>query len=265
MTRPDGLLTALLLTLSLSACTVPQQQEVTVFAASSLTDAFNEIAEAFEAAHPGVTVVLNYAGSSQLAMQIIEGAPADVFASANPAQMQNVIEAGLVAGTPETFASNRLTIITPVDNPAGIDSPLDLADPGVVLVLAVPGVPVREYTDDSLARLAADPAYGPAFPDAVYANLVSGEANVRLVASKVALGEADAGIVYTSDVTPDIADSVTQIEIPAEHNVTATYPVTALTDAPCPDLAADFIAFVRGREGQAILERWGFGPAEAAQ
>lgn len=264
MTRSGGVLAALLLSLSLSACAAPTGQEVTVFAAASLTGAFNEIAEAFEGTHPGVTIILNYAGSSQLATQIIEGAPADVFASANPVQMQNVIDAGLVTGPPDVFATNRLTIIVPAENPAGIDSPVDLAAPGAALVMAVPGVPVREYADQVLAQLAADPAYGPSFLEGVYANLVSEESNVRIVASRVALGEADAGIVYRSDVTPDIAGSVLQVPIPAEFNITATYPIAALADSPSPDLAAEFIAFVRGPEGQAILQRWGFGPAEAA-
>ena len=230
-------------------------QEITVFAASSLTDAFNELAEAFQAQNEGVEVVLNYAGSSQLAAQLGEGVPADVFASANAMQMQAVIEAGRVeAGTEALFVSNRLTVIVPVDNPANIGSLEDLAQPGVQLILAVEGVPVRQYTDEIVAAMTAD------FQERFYSNLVSEEDNVRQVSAKVALGEADAGIVYTSDVTPDIAGQVQQIAIPDDQNVSATYPIAPLADAPHPELAQDFIDFILSAEGQSILSKWGFGP-----
>jgi molybdate transport system substrate-binding protein len=252
----------LILLLLLGGCAPsnqPTSSEVIVFAAASLTDAMSEIARSFEAAHPGTTVALNFGSSSQLAAQLVEGAPADVFASANPTQMGVVVDSGRVDGEPELFATNRLTAIVPADNPAGIESLGDLGGPGIALVLAVPGVPVRDYTDEALGRLAADPAYGPAFADGFYANLVSEEDTVRLVAAKVALGEADAGVVYTSDVTPDIADRVIQIAIPDAYNVTASYPIAPLSDAPNPAGAAAFVDYVMGGEGQAILGRWGFG------
>lgn len=254
---------ALLLVLALAGCGAGQPaggqtRELTVFAASSLTDAFNDLAQAFEDQNAGVVVVLNYAGSSQLAAQLIAGVDADVFASANAAQMQNVIDNGRVAaGAEKLFVSNRLTVIVPADNPAGISALADLAQPGVHLILAVEGVPVRAYTDDIVA---AQPA---AFQKQFYGNLVSEEDNVRQVAAKVALGEADAGVVYTSDVTPDIAGQVQQIAIPDAQNVVATYPIAPLTDAPQPDLAQSFVAFVLSAEGQAILSRWGFGPPPA--
>ncbi|MCA9979210.1 MAG: molybdate ABC transporter substrate-binding protein [Anaerolineales bacterium] len=229
--------------------------EITVFAAASLTDAFTELAEAYEAQNPGVTVRLNFGGSSQLAAQLREGVPADVFASANAAQMTAVVEAGRVeAGNTAVFATNRLTVIVPADNPANITRLEDLAQPGVALILAVEGVPVRQYTDDIVAALPSD------FQTNFYANLVSAEDNVRQVAAKIALGEADAGIVYTSDVTPDIVDRVQQIAIPDAQNVIATYPLAPLADAPSPAQARSFIDFVRSAEGQAILARWGFGP-----
>ncbi|MCA9968990.1 MAG: molybdate ABC transporter substrate-binding protein [Anaerolineales bacterium] len=229
-------------------------RELTVFAAASLTDAFNDLAEAFAAQHDGVDVVLNYASSSQLAAQLIEGATADVFASANGIQMQNVIANGRITpGAEALFVSNRLTVVVPESNPAGITSLEDLAKPGVQLILAVPGVPVRQYTDEIVAAMPAD------FQARFYANLVSEEDNVRQVAAKVALGEADAGIVYTSDVTPDIANQVRQINIPDAQNVVATYPIAPLADAPHPALAQQFISFVLSETGQAILARWGFG------
>lgn len=230
-------------------------REITVFAAASLTDAFSEVAEAFEAQNDGVEVVLNFAGSSQLAAQLIEGVAADVFASANPAQMQAVIDAGLIEPrTEELFVSNRLTIVVPADNPAGVTALEDLAQPGVQLILAVEGVPVREYTDEVVAAMPAD------FQAQFYGNLVSEEDNVRQVSAKVALGEADAGIVYSSDITPDIAGLVQQIDIPAAQNVIAAYPIAPLAESPHWELAQRFIDFVLSEEGRAILGRWGFGP-----
>ncbi|MCA9959985.1 MAG: molybdate ABC transporter substrate-binding protein [Anaerolineales bacterium] len=246
-----------LLILGLVGCNIgqPESQEITVFAAASLTDAFDELAKAFQAQNEGVEVILNYAGSSQLAVQLTEGAAADVFASANAAQMQNVIANGrIVSGTETLFVSNRLTIIVPSDNPAQISALEDLAQPGVQLILAVQGVPVRQYTDEIVAAMPAD------FQEKFYGNLVSEEDNVRQVAAKVALGEADAGIVYTSDVTPGIVNQVQQIAIPDEQNVVATYPIAPLADAPNPTLAHSFIDFVLSAEGQAILSKWGFGP-----
>lgn len=232
---------------------------ITVFAASSLTDAFSALGQAFEAQHPGSAVVFNFAGSSQLAAQLVEGAEADVFAPANATQMQKVIDAGRVAaGTERWFVSNRLTVIVPADNPAGIGTLEDLARPGVALLLAVEGVPVRQYTDAVVAAVAAAQPAG--FQEAFYANVVSEEENVRQVAAKVALGEADAGIVYTSDVTPDMAGQVRQIAIPDAQNVVAAYPIAALADSANSEPAQRFIAFVLSAEGQVILAQWGFGP-----
>ncbi|MAT97902.1 MAG: molybdate ABC transporter substrate-binding protein [Anaerolineaceae bacterium] len=232
-----------------------EPQEITVFAASSLTDAFTELAATFEAQNEGVEMVLNFAGSSQLAAQLSEGAVADVFAPANPAQMEAVVDNGrIAAGSEKLFVSNRLTVIVPDDNPAEITALKDLAQPGVQMILAVEGVPVRQYTDEIVAALPAD------FQTQFYGNLVSEEDNVRQVAAKIALGEADAGIVYTSDVTPDIATQVRQIPIPEAQNVVAAYPIAPLADAPSPTLAQSFIDFVLSDKGQAILSRWGFGP-----
>ncbi len=242
-----------------SASATATPQEITVFAASSLTDAFNEIAEAFEAENPGAQVLYNFGSSSQLAAQLSEGVVADVFASANSAQMQVAVDAERIeAGTEEMFVSNKLTIAVPVDNPAGIQSLEDLGEPGVQLILAVKGVPVRDYTDQIVAEMPAE------FQEQFFANLVSEEDNVRQVAAKIALGEADAGIVYTSDITPDIAAQVQQIVIPESQNVIATYPIAPLVDAPHPELAQRFVEFVLSPEGQEILSRWGFGspPAE---
>jgi molybdate transport system substrate-binding protein len=233
-------------------------REITVFAAASLSDAFNELAEVYQVQNEGVQVVFNFAGSSQLATQLNEGIAADVFASANTTQMRVAVDGGRIAAeTERVFVSNRLAIVVPADNPAGINALEDLAQPGVQLILAVEGVPVRQYTDEIVAAMPAD------FQEQFYNNLVSEEDNVRQVAAKVALGEADAGVVYTSDVTPDIADKVQQIDIPDAQNVIATYPIAPLADAPQPELAQSFIDFVLSAEGQRILSRWGFGPPPA--
>jgi molybdate transport system substrate-binding protein len=203
-------------------------------------------------------VQFNFGSSSTLAAQLAEGAPADVFASANTRQMEVAAGAERIAGDPVTFVRNRLVLVVPTDNPAGIESLDDLANAGVKLVVAAPQVPVREYTDAMLETMAADAAYGEPYRDAVIANIVSEEDNVRQVSAKVALGEADAGIVYTSDVTPDIAKAVIAFEIPDDFNTIATYPIAITSDSGSPELAQAFVDTVLSEEGQAVLTKWGF-------
>ncbi len=249
----------LVLTLLVSATVRAQDsQTLTVFAAASLNDAFEEIATNFEAENSGVDVVFNFGGSSTLAAQLAEGAPADVFASANNRQMQAAQDAGRISNRPRTFVKNRLVLVVPVDNPAQILSLRDLAAPGIKLVIAAPDVPVRDYTNTMLERLAADPGYGEAYRETFMANVVSEEDNVRQVAAKVALGEADAGIVYRSDVTPDISDQVISIPIPDLLNTIATYPI-AVTDNPAnAELAQSFVDYVLSDAGQDTLVKWNF-------
>jgi molybdate transport system substrate-binding protein len=231
---------------------------LTVFAAASLTNAFEEIATSYEAANPGLEVRFNFASSTDLAAQLSEGAPADVFASANARQLQVARDAGRIAGPAYTFVKNRLVLLVPADNPAGILTLRDASAAGVRLVVASEGVPVRDYTNTLLDRLAADPAYGESYREAVLANIVSEEQNVRQVSAKVALGEADAGFVYVSDVTPDINDAVIAIPIPDYLNTIAAYPV-ALTDNPAdPTLAQGFIDYLLSDAGQDVLVNWNF-------
>ncbi|MEO8607397.1 MAG: molybdate ABC transporter substrate-binding protein [Chloroflexota bacterium] len=234
-------------------------QNLTVFAASSLTDAFNEIGAAFKADHPGVDITFNYGGSSTLATQLVDGgAPADIFASANAMQMQAAVDGNRIAGKPVTFVKNRLVLIVPADNPAGIQSLHDLANSGVKLVVAAKGVPVRGYTDAMLEKLAADPLYGEAYRTSVVGNIVSEEENVRQVAAKVSLGEADAGIVYRSDVTPDVNDKVQALPIPDSLNTLATYPIAVTNDSANANLAKQFIDYVTSDAGQDTLVKWNF-------
>lgn len=251
-------LTLLLLITGMIPIRAKAQQTLIVFAASSLTDAFEEIASAFETEYPEVVVLFSFAGSSDLAAQILEGAPADVFASANNIQMERVREGGRIGSVPYTFAKNRLVLIVPSDNPARLTSLKDLSRRGVKLILAGPNVPARTYTNTMLERLAADPAYGESYRLAVLANIVSEEQNVRQVAAKIALGEGDAGIVYVSDVTPDIRDKVLIIPIPDAVNTIASYPIAVTHDSAHPQTAQAFVNFVLSDAGQDILAHWNF-------
>jgi len=239
----------------------PEPRTLTVFAAASLKDAFTEISKNFEGAHPGVTVTLNFAGSQTLRTQLEEGASADVFALANHTEMDNAVKAGLVQdGAAPDFLTNQLLVILPADNPAGLESLQDLARPGVKVVLAADTVPAGKYARQILDKLSQDPAFGSDFGTKVLANVVSNENDVKQVVAKVQLGEADAGIVYVSDAVA--APELKTIEVPVEFNVVAKYPIAALTQAPQPELAAEFIAYVLSAEGQGILAKWGFSPIQ---
>lgn len=235
--------------------------DLTVFAAASLTDAFGEIKELLEDANPGLTITYNFAGSQQLATQLAEGAGADVFASANSTQMTAAQDADAISGEPVIFVRNRLAIVVPADNPADIQTPADLANNGLKLVVAAEAAPVGNYTLQILDNMSADPEFGADFRSRVEANIVSQEDNVRQVVTKVQLGEADAGVVYVSDVTPDVREDVAIIEIPEEFNVIATYPVATIADGNA-ELAQAFIDYLLTPGGQAILVNWGFTPVE---
>ena len=254
------LLRPLLLILSLTAMPLASAQtELTIYAATSLTDAFESLASAFEADQPGISLRLNFSSSSSLAAQIIAGAPADIFASANEKQMELAVADGRIDGeAARAFAHNRLVLAVPVDNPAGIESVRDLADEGYLLVLAAAGTPIRAYTDAMLQ--AHHDEFGADFSRRVRRNLASEESNVRQVVARLALGEADAGIVYQTDALGDVADQLLVIEIDAARNQLAAYSIAPLSDSANPDLAAQFIDFVLGDAGRAILTEHGFCP-----
>jgi molybdate transport system substrate-binding protein len=236
--------------------------DLNVFAAASLTEPFGEIGKLFESKHPGVQVILNFAGSQQLAQQINQGAPADVFASANNLQMKMVIQAGgIVSGTQESFVKNRLVVIYPKNNPAGLKQLEDLAKPGLKLVFAAKDVPVGQYTLQFLHQAMADPAFGSSYQNAVIKNVVSYEDNVKAVLAKVALGEADAGIVYTSDISGEDANNVGRLDIPDALNVIARYPIAPVKASKNPELAQAFIDLVLSPQGQNILAKYNFIPA----
>jgi molybdate transport system substrate-binding protein len=220
--------------------------ELLVATPASLTEVFERLGDAFADEHPDVEVVLNIAGSSALAAQLLAGAPGDVFASADTEQMQRVIDAGL-ARAPEVLATNELAIAVEPGNPLEVTGLDDLARDGLVLVLAGEEVPAGRYAAQILA--AADVEVAPA----------SLELDVRAVLGKVAAGEADAGLVYRSDVVAG-GDRIEGIPIPAADNVVAEYPVSVLTEARDPALAEAFVAFIQGPDGDRTLLDAGFTP-----
>ena len=229
-----------------------------MYAASSLTDAFGEMKESFESQNAGAEVRLNFAGSSALLTQLQQGAPADVFASADEEKMNTALEDGLVEA-PQDSVTNELVVIVPEGNPAGVERLEDLADPGLRLVLAEESVPVARYTEEVLEK--ANAQYGPDFSQAVLSNIASREADVKAAANRVSVGDADATFGYRSDTTPDLEERVRQIDIPPNLNVLATYPIARTTSSSNPELAGEWVGFVTSDEGQGILQEWGFEPA----
>ena len=239
------------------------KSELTVFAASSLTDAFSAIGKQFEAQYPETTITFNFSGSQQLAHQLAQGAPADVLASANIAQMQAAIKSHRIRpDTHQTFAQNRLVVIYPRDNVPQIRTLNMLTTPGIKVVLAAEAVPAGRYAQRFLDQANQNPEFLNDYKHKVLLNTVSFEQNVRAVLSKVALGEADAGIVYTSEARTKHADKIGRVQIPDTLNVIANYPIAAISDGSQRDLANQFIAFVLSLRGQATLARFGFTPVD---
>lgn len=236
----------------------PLSGSITVFAASSLTDAFNEIGAKFKSEHPGVSVTFNFGGSSDLRAQLEQGASGDVFASADTTQMGLAKTSGIVSGDGTVFAHNRLVVIVPKANSAGITTLQDLANSGVKIVLADSTVPVGKYARAFLTAASMDSAYGSDYSGKVLANVVSNASNVKEVASAVQLDEADAGVVYKTDVTSALASDVKTIEIPDTVNQIATYPIALTTNAGAKDVAQAFIDFLLSSEGQDVVASHGF-------
>ena len=238
---------------------------LTVFAAASVTAPFTTLGETFEKSHEGTKVRFSFAGSQQLVLQLEQGAKADVFASADERWMGVARDSGLVTQEPAVFALNRLVVVVPRSNPAGIHRLQDLARSGVKVVIAAEAVPVGNYTRQMLAKLSAKEGFGKGFKDQVLSNVASYEDNVKGIVAKVQLGEADAGVVYRSDATGPAAAQVTTLDIPDDANVLAVYPIAVLAASPSPELAEAFVALVRSSEGQAVLKGAGFLPAPASQ
>jgi molybdate transport system substrate-binding protein len=218
--------------------------EIKVFAAASLTAAFTKLGDDFSAANGGTKVTFNFAGSQALATQIQQGAPADVFASADIPNMDKVKD---LVGTPRNFAGNLLAIVVEKGNPKGVRTLDDLASPDLKVVLAAEEVPAGRYAEQILDKAG------------VSVRPVSQEDNVKAVVTKVSLGEADAGIVYVTDVTAG-GDEVEGVDIPEDQNVTATYPIAAVKASKAQDKAQAFMDMVLSPEGQQVLKEFGFLP-----
>jgi molybdate transport system substrate-binding protein len=231
---------------TLAACSDDEPAEaLVVSAAASLDEAFTEIARAFEEQHPGNDVLLNFAGSSTLREQILEGSPVDVFASANIPNMDAVVEEGEISGEAEIFALNRLQIAVPAGNPAGVDSLADFSDESLLIGLCAAGVPCGDFARETLALAGIEAA------------IDSDEPDVRALLTKIAEGELDAGITYVTDIVASSGD-VEGIAIPDEHNVVAEYPIATVSSGANPDFAGAFVEFVITETGQSILRDHGF-------
>jgi len=239
-----------------ASCTRSNDARVvlTVFAASSLTEAFEALERDFERANPGIDVQPSFAGSQVLRVQLEQGAPADVFASANEAHVRALEEAGVVV-QPQVFAGNELVVVVPRGEAGAIASFEDLPR-ATRLVIGSPNVPAGAYARTVLERAAA--RWGRAWADRVRAHVVSEEANVRLVRAKVELGEADAAFVYRTDAIA--SDRVDIVPIPEDLGVPARYPIARVARAAHPSEAERFIAFVRSEAGQRVLGEHGFLP-----
>ncbi|MHA6785565.1 molybdate ABC transporter substrate-binding protein [Pseudonocardia saturnea] len=223
----------------------PEARTLTVFAAASLTDVFTELETRFEADNPGVDVVLNYGASSDLAQQLVNGGPADVFASASASTMKTVTDAGLIEGTPEVFAQNTLQIVTAPGNPEGITGFADLARPDLQVVVCAPQVPCGAAVEK--IEMATGIALTP----------VSEEPDVRSTLGRVTTGNADAGLVYVTDVGT-AGDAVVGIDFPEADQAVTDYPIGVLTSAPQPGLARAWTDLLTGTDGQAVLAEAGF-------
>jgi molybdate transport system substrate-binding protein len=242
---------------SSTSTTTPAPVTVNVFAAASLTESFTEIGKAYHQQHSNVTVKFNFNGSQILEQQIANGGPADVFASADQANMQKASNAGLV-NAPQVFVKNRLVVIIPTSNPGNINSLKDLAKKDIKIDIEAAAVPAGKYSRQALANLSQSPDYGSSYAKEVLANVVSEEENVKAVVQKVQLGEADAGFVYITDVTPTVADKLKIIDIPDPYNVIAEYPIAVVKSSPHSTDAQSFVNFVLSPNGQAILKKYNF-------
>ena len=237
-----------------------QKQAITVLAAASLTESFTEIGKKFEQENPEIQVIFNFAGSQTLFQQLEQGIPADIFASANQKYMSDAIVSGFVE-SPESkiFAKNALIVIYPKSNPGNIQLLPDLSKAGLKIVIAAEQVPVGKYTLEFLEKTGDTSSNLPAdFKVGFMKNVVSYENTVKSVVSKVMLGEADAGVVYLTDVTGDARNELEVIKIPTELNVIATYPIAVLKSSQNTALAQAFVEYIMSEDGQGILQNYGF-------
>ncbi|MFN8630533.1 MAG: molybdate ABC transporter substrate-binding protein [Chloroflexota bacterium] len=241
-----------------SAASAGTGTELQVYAAASLKASLAQVVKAYGAIHPDVKITVSTDSSTALLTKIQQGAPADVFLSADTKNPQALVDGGQASGSVVKFAGNLLTVIVPTANPAGITAPADLAKSGVKIIACAEGVPIQKYTAQWLDKVKALPAYGADFGTRVLANVVSKEDNVGAIVTKVGLGEGDAGIVYVTDAKT--SDKVKTIEIPAAENVPATYGGVVVKASKNQEMATAFLAWLAGADGQKILASFGFLP-----
>jgi molybdate transport system substrate-binding protein len=239
-----------------------EEKELTVYCGAGLTGAISEIAEIYEN-ESNMTVKFNFDGVPALRAQIEEGAYADVLVSANVKHMKALQSEGFMDNqTVQIFAQNKVAIIVPNDNPANITNFTDQAHPGVKILMGTKELPAGDYALQVLDKLANDSEYGPAYREAVLANVVSQETTVNRVVSKVALGEADAGFAFISDVSPQMVGKVARVLIPDKFNVVGDFPVGVLSQSRYPAESKAFIDEIMSEDGQTILDKYGFIPVK---
>jgi len=232
--------------------------EIQVYAAASLKNVLAKVEDVYEAANPGTTLTISTDSSAALETKIEQGAPADVFLSADVTNPQQLVDAGLTSGEVSPFAGNLLTVIVPKGNPAGLQTPKDLAKAGVKVVAAGDKVPITKYAAQLVENLAKEAGYPADFVDRYNANVVSKEENVSGIVTKVGLGEGDAGIVYVTDAKG--SDKVDAVGVPGAANVPATYGGVVVKASPNQDASLAFLQWLAGPEGQNVLAAFGFLP-----
>jgi molybdate transport system substrate-binding protein len=260
--RPAALLLAV--ATAVAACTAPAASpspsaapvELAVYSAASLTAPLESVKAGYESEHQGIRLTLALDSSAALRTQIEQGAPADLFLSADVTNPQKLVDAGLASGPVTTYAGNHLIVVVPKANPASITTPADLARPGVRIVAAGEKVPITVYTIQLIERLGAQPGYPADFGSAYESNVASREDNVKAIVTKVELGEADAGIVYVTDAL--VSDKLATVEVPPAAAVTATYGGVVVAASTHGADAAALLTWLAGPDGQAILADFGF-------
>ncbi|MGO9180115.1 MAG: molybdate ABC transporter substrate-binding protein [Candidatus Limnocylindrales bacterium] len=243
---------------SAPAASTAASGSLTIYGAASLSAVLAKVKTAYETAYPGMSLTISTGSSTALETQIEQGAPGDVFLSADTGNPQKLVSKGLAAGAPVNFAGNLLTIIVPAANPASIATPANLAKPGVKIIAAADSVPISKYATQLVANLAKQPGYPADFVAAYTANVVSKEDDVSAVVAKIALDEGDAGIVYVTDAKT--STQVTSIAVPAAANVPATYAGVVVKGSKNLAAAQAFLTWFAGSAGQAILASFGFLP-----
>ena len=257
-----AILAALFLITSVGLC-AEQPKELTVFCGAGLMGAFSELGQVYQN-ESNASVTFNFDGSQILRAQIKNGAYADVLAIPSDKNLKALKSDGFLNNSSvSVFARSWQELIVPKDNPAKIHNLSDLAKPGVKIVTGTKDLPITNTTIQILDKLAADPAYGPGYKEKVLANMISQETNINFIVSKVALGEADAAFIHESEVSPEYADKVTVIDIPEKYNVKTEFSIGVLKQSKSFDLAGNFINLVKSEEGKAILEKDGYGSAQA--